>query len=345
MTTGSREIRADLLIVGAGPVGLYGAFYAGVRGLRVAIADSLSEPGGQVAALYPEKRIFDVAGLPSIKGRDLVSALVEQAAPYQPVYLLGQEAQTLERHAAADLTVTTSNGTSVRCGAVIVTGGIGGFTPRPLPAGAAHLGRGLSYFVTDPGAYAGSHVVIVGGGDSALDWALTLEPIAASVTLVHRRDIFRAHAATVAAARASSVRIITGAQVTELHGESSVEKATIQVAGADGPGQEDLACSAVIAALGFVANLGPLRKWGAELHDNRHLVVDSAMRTSVPGLYAAGDITDYDGKVRLISVGFGEVATAVNNAAVHLDPDAALFPGHSTDLDVPAPVPPAPVPA
>jgi thioredoxin reductase len=345
MTAEPEEIRVDLLIVGAGPVGLYGAYYAGARGLRVAVIDSLSEPGGQVAALYPEKKIFDVAGLPAVRGRDLVAALVEQAAQYEPVYLLGQQAQALDRHAAADLTVTTSAGTAIRCGAVVVTGGIGTFTPRPLPAGTSHLGRGLSYFVTDPGAYAGAAVVIAGGGDSALDWALTLEPIAASVTLVHRRDAFRAHAGTVAAVRASRVRIITRAELAELHGDTALERVTIRTAGDAGPADEELPCSAVVAALGFTANLGPLRAWGAELHDNRHLVVDSAMRTSVPGLYAAGDITDYEGKVRLISVGFGEVATAVNNAAVHLDPLAALFPGHSTDLDVPAPAAAQPVPA
>jgi thioredoxin reductase (NADPH) len=339
MSLAAHDVEVDLLIIGAGPVGLYGAFYAGVRGLRVAVVDSLSEAGGQVAALYPEKQIFDIAGLPAVRGRDLVAALVEQAAPYDPVYLFGQQAQTYERRGAGDITVTTTAGTSVHCGAVVVTGGIGTFSPRPLPAGSDHLGRGLSYFVPDPSVHTAGDVVIVGGGDSALDWALMLEPIAASVTLVHRRDAFRAHAATVAAARASSIRIVTGAQVTRLHGEPVVDRATVRVDGPDGAVEHDLPCSAVIAALGFTANLGPLREWGAELHDNRHLVVDSAMRTSLPGLYAAGDITDYDGKVRLISVGFGEVATAVNNAAVHLDPDVALFPGHSSDLDVRQPVP------
>ncbi len=330
------DVTVDLLVVGAGPVGLYGAFYAGLRGLRVALVDSLSEAGGQVAALYPEKLIYDIAALPAVKGRDLVRSLVEQAAPYDPVYLLGQEARTFERQADGTCVVTTSAGTTVRCGAVVVTGGIGTFTPRPLPAGTDHLGRGLAYFVPDPSAHAGADVVVVGGGDSALDWALMLEPIASSVTLVHRRKEFRAHAATVAAAHASRVRIVTDAQVSGLHGDPVLEHAVITV---DGGAEQVVPCSAVIAALGFKANLGPLRDWGAELHDNRHLVVDSSMRTNVPGLYAAGDITDYEGKVRLISVGFGEVATAVNNAAVFLDPGAALFPGHSSDLDTPALVP------
>ena len=332
-------VTVDILIVGAGPVGLYGAFYAGMRGLRVAVVDSLSEVGGQVAALYPEKLIYDIAALPAVRGRDVVRALVEQAAPYEPVYLLDQQAQTFERRDDGSCLVTTSAGTTVHCGAVVVTGGIGTFTPRALPAGSGHVGRGLSYFVPDPTVHAGADVVVVGGGDSALDWALMLEPIAASVTLVHRRTLFRAHAATVAAARASGVRIVTDAQVTGLHGDPTLAHAVVRIDGVDGPVVELVPCTAVIAALGFQANLGPLRDWGAELHDNRHLVVDPAMRTNVAGLYAAGDITDYEGKVRLISVGFGEVATAVNNAAVFLDPGATLFPGHSSDLGTPALVP------
>jgi thioredoxin reductase len=289
--------------------------------------------------MYPEKLIYDIAALPAVKGRDVVRSLVEQAAPYDPVYLLDQEAQQFERRDDGTCQVTTSTGTVIRCGAVVVTGGIGTFTPRPLPAGTDHLGRGLAYFVPDPTVHAGADVVVVGGGDSALDWALMLEPIASSVTLVHRRTDFRAHAATVAAARGSGIRIVTDAQVADLHGDPVLERAVIRIDGRDGPADEVVACSAVIAALGFKANLGPLRHWGAELHDNRHLVVDSSMRTDVEGLYAAGDITDFEGKVRLISVGFGEVATAVNNAAVFIDPAAALFPGHSSDLETPVLVP------
>ena len=220
---------------------------------------------------------------------------------------------------------------------MVVTGGIGTFTPRPLPAGEEFLGRGLEYFVPDASEYAGTDVVIVGGGDSAIDWCLMLEPLAASVTLVHRREAFRAHAASVEQVRASGVEIITNAEVTALEGGAGVEKAVRRRSRARTP--RTLACQKVVAALGFTANLGPLREWGLELHDNRHLVVDSAMRTNLPGVFAAGDITDYDGKVRLIAVGFGEVATAVNNAAVHLDPDAQLFPGHSTDAPHAVPVP------
>jgi thioredoxin reductase (NADPH) len=211
-----------------------------------------------------------------------------------------------------------------------VTGGIGTFTPRKLPAGEEFLGRGLEYFVPRPADHAGRDVVIVGGGDSACDWALTLEPLARSVTLVHRREAFRAHEATVAAVRRSTVDILTGAQVTAASGGEWVESVVVSTP----DGERTLPCQGLVAALGFTANVGPLRDWGPELRDNRHLVVDSAMRTTVPGVFAAGDITEYDGKVRLISVGFGEVATAVNNAATHIDPEAQLFPGHSTDLSV-----------
>ncbi|GAA1791416.1 NAD(P)/FAD-dependent oxidoreductase [Planosporangium flavigriseum] len=335
------SLDVDLLIVGAGPVGLFGAYYAGVRGLRTAVVDSLSQVGGQVSAMYPEKQIFDIAGFPAVSGRRLIANLVEQAAPYEPVYLLGQEAQRLDRvpgDGRSDLLVVkTSAGTEITAGAIVVTGGIGTFTPRPLPAGEEFLGRGLAYFVPDSADYLSKNVVIVGGGDSAVDWALMLQPIAATVTLVHRRAAFRAHPGSVERLKASPVDIITNAQVTAAHGDGRLERVEISVTGEESP--RTLPCDKLVAALGFTANLGPLHEWGLELHDNRHLVVDSAMRTNVPGIFAAGDIADYDGKVRLIAVGFGEVATAVNNAAVHIDPDAQLFPGHSTDSPASAPLP------
>ncbi|MDP9436091.1 MAG: NAD(P)/FAD-dependent oxidoreductase [Actinomycetota bacterium] len=326
----------DLLLVGAGPVGLYGAYYAGVRGLRAAVVDSLQEPGGQITAMYPEKPIFDVAGFPSVRGRDLVDGLVQQAAQYDPTYLLGQSAVSLDRQGDGSLVVLTEAGTTVRCGALVITGGIGTFSPRPLPAGDAFLGRGLAYFVPRLADYAGQDVVIVGGGDSACDWTLALLPIARSVTLVHRRKAFRAHAATVDAVLASRATVFTDAEVSAVLGADAVDAVEITVKGEEQ--SRTLPCQKVVAALGFLADLGPMREWGLELHDNRHVVVDSRMRSSLPRVYAAGDITDYDGKVRLISVGFGEVATAVNNATVELDPDAQLFPGHSTDN---APVPTA----
>jgi thioredoxin reductase (NADPH) len=324
-----QSVERDLLIVGAGPVGIYAAYYAGFRGLTTALVDSLPEPGGQITAMYPEKAIFDVAGFPSVKGRDLVEGLVEQAAQFDPTYLLGQEAQELTRPGDGVIDVRTDAGSVVRSRAVIVSGGIGTFTPRPLPAGGDWVGRGLHFFVPKLAAHQGQDVVIVGGGDSACDWVLSLEPIAKSITLVHRRAKFRAHEHTVELVRRSSAEIIIDAQVSKMLGGDTVE--AVEITLTDGstitrPAQ------AVIAALGFVANLGPLRTWGVEVVGHRYITVDTTMATSAPGIFGAGDITDYPGKVRLLSVGFGEAAIAVNNAAVLINPDASLFPGHSSNL-------------
>jgi len=323
----------DLLIIGAGPVGLYAAYYAGFRGLRTALVDSLPEVGGQVTALYPEKPIYDIAGFPVVRGRDLVARLREQASRFSPAYLLGAPAAALARDATGRIEVSTRSGALVRCGAVVISGGIGTFTPRPLPAGADWLGRGLSYFVPELDAHAGQDVVIVGGGDSACDWALSLEPLAKSVTLVHRRAAFRAHEHTVAQLMASTVEVITDAEATAVTGGDRVEGVEITSKGRE---SRTRPAQAVIAALGFTASLGPIRDWGIEITDNRYITVDSTMATSVPGVFAAGDITDYRGKVRLISVGFGEAATAVNNAAVLIRPGEQIFPGHSSDAAPPA---------
>jgi len=319
-----REV--DIAIVGAGPTGLFAAYYAGFRGLTVAVIDALPEPGGQVTAMYPEKMIFDVAGFPAIKGRDLVANLVEQAAPFAPEYLLGQRAERLS-YVDDKPVLGLTDGTELLCGAVIVTGGMGSFTPRPLPAATAFHGEGLVYFVPHLDDLAGHDVVIVGGGDSAFDWALALDPIAKSVTLVHRREKFRAHASTVARVQDLSVRIVVNAEVTKIMGDGRIAGAEITVKGAE---PEAVPADTVVAALGFTADLGPLAEWGLDL-DKRHIKVDSTMATNRPRIFAAGDITEYPGKVRLIATGFGEAATAVNNAAVAIDPAAHLFPGHSSD--------------
>ena len=323
----------DLLIVGAGPVGLFGAYYAGVRLMKTAVTDSLEEPGGQITAMYPEKAIFDVAGFPAIRGRELVEQLVAQAAPFSPDYVLGHQAVGLER-GDGKFAVTTSNGLRIETRAIVVTGGIGTFTPRPLPAGQEFVGRGVVHFVPDPAVYAGENVIVVGGGDSALDWALMLEPIAKSVTLVHRRAQFRAHPHSVELLKDSSVQILTDAQIHGLAGDASLTEAHVNVAGEI----RQLPCDKLVAALGFTANLGPLLEWGIELVGKRHIAVDTKGATSVPGVYAAGDIVDYDGKVRLIATGFGEVATAVNNAAAYLNPDVSAFPGHLSDYAPPGTV-------
>src|SRR5690348_10405792 len=319
-----REI--DIAVVGAGPTGLFAAYYAGFRGLSVAVIDALPEPGGQVSAMYPEKVIYDVAGFPAIKGRELVANLVEQTAQYSPEYLLGVRADGLTYVDEKPL-LALSNGEELHCGAVLITGGMGSFTARPLPSAGAFSGEGVLYFVPHLDDLAGHHVVIVGGGDSAFDWALSLSPVARSVTLVHRRDKFRAHASTVAKVRDLPVEIIVNAEVTKIHGDGKVTGAEVVARGAE---PRQFPADTVVAALGFTADLGPLATWGLEL-DKRHIMVDTRMATNLPRVFAAGDISEYPGKVRLIAVGFGEAATAVNNAAVVIDPAAHLFPGHSSD--------------
>ncbi|MEW2376320.1 NAD(P)/FAD-dependent oxidoreductase [Micromonospora sp. NPDC047812] len=319
-----REV--DVAVIGAGPAGLFAAYYAGFRGLSVAVVDALPEPGGQITAMYPEKLIHDVAGFPAVKGRELVANLVAQAAPFDPCYLLGTRAEKLS-YADGQPVLGLAGGGRLRCGAVIVTGGLGSFTPRPLPVAEHFAGAGIVYFVPQPTELADRDVLIVGGGDSAFDWASTLEPLARSVTVVHRREKFRAHAATVARVLGLPVRVIVNAEVTRLHGDGTVTGAEITVRGG---AAELLPVDTVVAALGFTADLGPLAEWGLRL-DRRHIVVDSAMATNLPRVFAAGDITEYPGKVRLIATGFGEAATAVNNAAVAIDPSAHLFPGHSSD--------------
>lgn len=327
MRTRPRHHDVDLLVVGAGPTGLFATYYAGFRGLSVALSDALPELGGQVTAMYPHKPILDVAGLPSVLGSDLVAGLVEQAESAHPTYLLGRVATTLQPEGDG-VDVGFDDGTTVRAGAVLLTTGIGRFRPRLLPAaGEEWVGRGVDHYVTDPTAYDDADVLVVGGGDSALDWAVHLSPRARSVTIAHRRDTFRAHAALVKAAREAGVEILAPAEVVGVRGNGRVEEVDLDLGGES----RTLAVQRVVAALGFVADPGPLQEWGLAL-DHHHVVVDSAMRTSLPRVFAAGDATAYDGKVRLIAVGFGEAATAVNNAAIAIDPGAHLFPGHSTDV-------------
>lgn len=335
MTDHEQSLSTDLLIVGAGPAGLYGAYYAGFRGFSVAIMDSLPEPGGQVAALYPEKLIYDVAGFPEIKGQELVDNLVKQAGQFDPTYLLGHRAEELEHDADGEhVTVRSHRGVEINARAVLITGGIGTFTPRPLPDGDEFEGRGLMYFVPKLDVLRDLDVLIVGGGDSAFDWALNLEPIAKSITLIHRRDRFRAHEHTVEQVRAASTDVRTFTEVSRIIGDDDGESPTaikaVEVFDNQTDERDTLEVQAVVAALGFKADLGPLKRWGIA-QEKRNIVVDTTMATNLPRVFAAGDITTYPGKVDLISVGFGEAATAVNNAATAIDPDAKLFPGHSTN--------------
>jgi thioredoxin reductase len=325
------ELSVDVLIVGAGPTGLFAAYYAGFRGLSMAIVDSLPEAGGQVTAMYPEKMIYDVGGFPAVRGRDLIKGLVEQAAPWQPTYLLGRKAEGL-REAGAGVEVLLDGGDVVHAGAVLITAGIGEFTPRPLPAGDGWLGRGMVHFVPSLDAHAGQDVVVVGGGDSAFDWVLALNSIATSVTLVHRRAKFRAAESIVREAERLGVQMITDAEVAELRADDETGALCEVVVTPKGSSPVVLPAQAVVAALGFTADLGPIENWGLEI-DHRAIGVDSTMATARARVYAAGDVAAYPGKVKLIATGFGEAATAVNNIAVLLNPEAHLFPGHSSNAE------------
>lgn len=317
----------DILIVGAGPAGLYGAYYSGFRGFDTVVIDTLPEAGGQITAMYPEKDIFDVGGFPVVKGRDLVTSLVAQAAAGEPTYYLGEQAMELSTSEAGPVTVVTSAGRVIEAKAVVLTGGIGSFQPRPIPVGAEWIGRGIEYFVPRLADYEGKQVVIVGGGDSAVDWAWSLAPLAASVTIVHRRTQFRAHATMVDKILAAGVTAYTPHELAAVRGADRVTE--VDIRNKETEELTTLPTDAVVAALGFIANIGPMADWGLEL-SKRRIVVDAAMRTNLPRVLAAGDLATYPGKVPLIAVGFGEVATAVNNAAPLVDPHMGVFPGHSS---------------
>ncbi len=317
----------DLLIIGAGPAGLFGAYYAGFRGFDTVVLDTLPEAGGQITAMYPEKDIFDVGGFPVVKGRALVEQLLAQAAEGSPEYRLDEQAVGLTTSDAGPAVVSTASGRLIEAKAVLLTGGIGSFRPRPIPVGEEWLGRGVEYFVPRLADYADKDVVIVGGGDSAFDWAWSLQPIAKSIAIVHRREQFRAHAGLVDKVRAQGVTTYTPHELTALRGSTAL--AEVDIKHRDTGEITTLSADAVVAALGFVANIGPMADWGLQL-EKRRVVVDAAMGTNLPRVFAAGDLATYPGKVPLIAVGFGEAATAVNNAAPLIDPQLGVFPGHSS---------------
>jgi len=316
----------DVAVLGGGPVGLYAAYYAGFRGLSVAVIDALGEIGGQVTSLYPEKEIHDVAGFRAIRGADLVQALAEQAAQFQPLFLLGRQAIGYDRTDDCHL-VTLQDGTVVRSRAVLMCAGLGSMEPKPLPAARGWDGEGLVYSVQQLSVLDGRDVVVVGGGDSAVDWANAAHGRARSVAIVHRRQAFRAHESSVERMRQSGTRLLLDSEVVGL---DAGPEGTLRAVSVNGPsGVEDVDCDLLVASLGFTTKLGPIATWGMEF-EGRHVKVGPDMQTSLPGVYAAGDVSEYSGKVRLISVGFGEAAIAVNHLAASLDPGAQVFPGHST---------------
>lgn len=322
----------DCTIIGGGPTGLFAAFYAGLREMSVKIVDSLGELGGQVTALYPEKYIFDVAGFPQIFGKDLVAACVEQGLQFGPTVCLGEKIEHLERQEDGTFTLHSSR-EAHRTKTIIVAGGVGAFAPRKLDSLAeldALEGTSLFYFVKSIEQFRGKNILIVGGGDSALDWALNLEPLANHITLVHRRDKWRAHEDSVNKLMRSSV------DVRVFHEIRSVQQANGQLRGVTiyhNKTQEEtvLHLDAIILNLGFVANIGPIREWGLEIDSGGVAVDPGTMATSIPGIFAAGDIARFNGKLNLIATGFGEAATAANYCKNHIDPHSRIFPGHSSE--------------
>ncbi|AXI00228.1 NAD(P)/FAD-dependent oxidoreductase [Sporosarcina sp. PTS2304] len=320
----------DITIIGGGPVGLFTAFYAGLRQARVKIIESLPQLGGQLSALYPEKHIYDVAGFPKITGKELIDNLTEQMNQFDPAVVLNEAVETLERQPDGVFKILTNNSVHFSK-TIIITAGNGAFNPRKLGIDTAdkYEGENLHYFVNDMQQFAGKKVQLFGGGDSAVDWALMLEPIAEEVILTHRREKFRAHEHSVELLKNSKVKIMTPYVPQEFIGETQIEHVVLEHV--KGEGTKSIEVDDVIVNYGFISQLGPIKEWGLEIEKNS-IVVNSKMETNIAGIYAAGDICTYEGKVKLIATGFGEAPTAVSNAKVYIDPSSKVQAPHSTSV-------------
>lgn len=321
----------DVTIIGAGPAGLFTAFYGGMRQASVKLIESLPHTGGQLTALYPEKYIYDVAGFPKIRAQHLVDNLEEQVKTFDPTIVLDQSIEQVEKIDDQVLKLTSHNNDVHYTKTIIITAGNGAFQPRKLnvPGCEQFENVNLHYYVKDMNMYKDQHVLLLGGGDSALDWALMLENIASKVTLVHRRERFRAHEHTIEQLKSSTVDVLTPYVPTHIEGDDKVE--TLHLKEARGDKQIKIDVDSILCNYGFVSKLGPIVDWGIEI-DRNSIVVNSKMETNVPGIYAAGDINTYPGKVKLIATGFGDGPTAINNAMQYLDPTARRQPKHSTSM-------------
>ncbi len=323
----------DCTIIGGGPTGLFAAFYAGMREMSVKIVDSLAELGGQVTALYPEKYIFDVAGFPQIFGKDLIASCIEQGMQFGPTVCLGEKVEGLERHGDGTFTLKTDRD-SHRTKTIIIAAGVGAFSPRKLPNMPemdALEGKSLFYFIKNLEQFRDKELLIVGGGDSALDWALNLEPIAKKITLIHRRDQFRAHEDSVRKLMASSVDVKTFHEVKRFAADENGALQSVTVFHNKAGEETELHPDVLILNLGFVANIGAIKEWGLDIERGGVVVHPGTLATSIPGIYAAGDIARFEGKLNLIATGFGEAATAANYCKNFIDPSAKTFPGHSSE--------------
>lgn len=319
----------DITIIGGGPTGLFASFYAGMREMSVKIIDSLPQLGGQLIELYPDKYIYDIGGFPKILAKDFVANLVTQAHYAKPEIVLGETALSVERN-DDHFVLTTDKGVHLTR-TILLTAGIGAFRPRKigLKEEVNFEEKTLHYGIKDLSIFKDKEVVICGGGDSAVDWALMLEDIAKSVTLVHRRERFTAHETSVNQLMESKVNVKTSLSVKAIEGEDgNVEE--IVLAAKDGT-EERVATDHLIVNYGNISSLGPLKEWGLEM-DRNSIIVNTRMETNLEGIYAAGDVTTFDGKVKLIAVGLGEAPIAVNHAKSFVDSKARVQPLHSTSI-------------
>ena len=336
--TGMQHEPRDITIIGGGPTGLFALFYSGMRQVSAQIVDALPEAGGQLAALYPEKYIFDVAGFPQILAKDLVRNLVEQTRRFDGKIHLGQRVTGLEQDGDHFVLVTETDRFPTR--ALVIAAGIGAFSPRRLPQACAGpwYGRGIYDVVTDPDRFRGQKVVIIGGGDTAFDWGVQLLPRAESVTIVHRTDRFRAHDATVneyrAAVAAGRASLFTFHELADVVCTSSPDSFThLVLRDVKAKTTREVEANVVLPMLGFVSDMGAINDWGLKVEKDE-IHVNSAMETGRPGIYAAGDVTTYPGKLKLIASGFSEAAIAVNQAVHWIYPEKKVAPGHSSNMAV-----------
>lgn len=330
--------KTDIAVIGAGPVGLFAVFEAGMLGMRCAVIDALDAPGGQCSALYPEKPIYDIPGFPRIDAQELIERLSAQAAPFRPTYLLGRQAIGLRRDNDS-LILDLSDGEKVVAKAVLIAAGCGAFGPNrpPLPGIERFEGRGVFYLVRRREDFRGKRVVIAGGGDSAVDWALSLADVAASVMVVHRRDKFRAAPESERRLRESAaagrVDLVIPYQLDGLEGEDG-RLTGVRVRSLTGDARV-LAADALLPFFGLAMNLGPIARFGLNM-DRNHVAVDPAScSTSAPGVFAIGDVAAYPGKLKLILTGFAEAATAAHAIYPLVHPGRALHFEYSTSKGVP----------
>ena len=338
------DVQTDVVIVGAGPVGLFAVFELGMLRIRAHVVDALAETGGQCRALYPEKPIYDIPGYPEIQAGALVDKLERQAAPFRPTYHLGQRVETLTPLDGGGWLVTTSTGTRIACTAVLIAAGVGAFAPkRPPLAGLATYenqgpGVGVHYMVGRREAFRGKRIVIAGGGDSALDWTLSLAEVAARIYVVHRRDRFRAAPETVAKMREladdpeSPVELVVPYQLAGVFGANGALTG-VTVTTLDGETRH-LDADALLPFFGLAQSLGPIAEWGLNLERNLIAVDPATCETNVPGVYAIGDIATYPGKLKLILCGFSEAAMAAHAIFPRVYPDDVLHWEYSTTKGV-----------